>query len=112
MLANVLRLADLSRQFEGTSATSFRSFIEYLEDQETARESSDPTVLEQEGEGVRLMTVHRAKGLEFPAVILADLTAKLTSNQADRHVDTERGLCARLCLVCVLGSFSIRKSGA
>ncbi len=98
VLANVLRLADLSRQFEGTSATSFRSFIEYLEDQETARESSDPTVLEQEGEGVRLMTVHRAKGLEFPAVILADLTAKLTSNQADRHVDTERGLCAQTLL--------------
>ena len=95
VLANVLRLTDLSRQFEGTTATSFRSFIEYLESQETARESSDPTVLEQEGEGVRLMTVHRAKGLEFPVVILADLTARLTSNQADRFMDPARGLCAQ-----------------
>ncbi len=95
VLANVLRLTDLARQFEGTTATSFRSFIEYLEGQETAREQSDPTVLEQEGDGVRLMTVHRAKGLEFPVVILADLTAKLTSNQADRFMDFERGVCAQ-----------------
>jgi ATP-dependent exoDNAse (exonuclease V) beta subunit len=95
VLANVLRLTDLSRQFEGTTATSFRSFIDYLDEQETARESADPTVLEQEGEGVRLMTVHRAKGLEFPVVILADLTANLTSNQADRVIDVERGVCAQ-----------------
>jgi ATP-dependent helicase/nuclease subunit A len=95
VLANVLRLIDLSRQFEGLAATSFRSFITYLDEQETARESSDPTVLEQEGDGVRLMTVHRAKGLEFPVVILADLTAKLTSNQADRVIDPARGLCAQ-----------------
>lgn len=98
VLANVLRLTDLSRQFEGTQATSFRSFVEYLESQETARESSDPTVLEQEGEGVRLMTVHRAKGLEFPVVILADLTAKLTSNQADRVTDPAHGVCAQTLL--------------
>jgi ATP-dependent exoDNAse (exonuclease V) beta subunit len=95
VLANVLRLIDLSRQFEATSATSFRSFIDYLESQESAKESSDPTVLEQEGDGVRLMTVHRAKGLEFPVVVLADLTCRLTSNQADRFVDLERGLCAQ-----------------
>ncbi len=98
VLANVLRLTDLSRQFEGTCATSFRSFIEFLESQETARESADPTVLEQEGDGVRLMTVHRAKGLEFPVVILADLTAKLTSNQSDRFTDFERGVCAQTLL--------------
>jgi ATP-dependent helicase/nuclease subunit A len=95
VLANVLRLTDLARQFEGTTATSFRSFIDYLEDQETSRESSDPTVLEQEGDGVRLMTVHRAKGLEFPVVILGDLTARLTSNQADRFMDPARGVCAQ-----------------
>jgi ATP-dependent exoDNAse (exonuclease V) beta subunit len=95
VLANVLRLTDLSRQFEAGAATSFRSFIDNLDDQETAGESSDPTVFEQEGEGVRLMTVHKAKGLEFPVVILADLTCRLTSDRADRFVDASRGLCAQ-----------------
>jgi len=48
-----------------------------------------------------LMTVHKAKGLEFPVVILADLTAKLTGPQgADRYTDPDRRLCAQRLLWC------------
>src|SRR5258706_3287930 len=47
------------------------------------------------------MTVHKAKGLEFPVVILADLTAKLTGPQGgDRYSDPERHLCAQRLLWC------------
>ena len=55
-------------------------------------------MLEQEGDGVQLMTVHRAKGLEFPVVILADLTAELTSNQADRFIVSNARVCAQTLL--------------
>jgi ATP-dependent exoDNAse (exonuclease V) beta subunit len=40
------------------------------------------------------MTVHKAKGLEFPVVILADMTAKLAPLEASRHLDASKGLCA------------------
>jgi len=47
------------------------------------------------------MTVHKAKGLEFPIVILADMTAKLTGPQGpDRVCDTDRKLCAQRLLWC------------
>jgi len=36
-------------------------------------------VLEEAADGVRLMTVHTARGLEFPVVILADMTANLAA---------------------------------
>jgi hypothetical protein len=39
------------------------------------------------------MTVHKAKGLEFPVVILADITAKLAQREPDRFVDPESNLC-------------------
>ena len=42
------------------------------------------------------MTVHKAKGLEFPVVILADITARLTPYDASRHIDPGRNLCAML----------------
>jgi hypothetical protein len=37
--------------------------------------------------------VHKAKGLEFPVVILADITAKLNSDRADRLIDRDRNAC-------------------
>jgi ATP-dependent exoDNAse (exonuclease V) beta subunit len=39
------------------------------------------------------MTAHRAKGLEFPVVILADMTAKLRNERADRLIDKARNAC-------------------
>ena len=43
---------------------------------------------------MRIMTVHRSKGLEFPIVILADPTCRLHRATAERHIDPKRGLCA------------------
>ena len=102
VLANVSRLTDLARSFEVSgAATSFRAFVEYLESEYDGSDTSEAPVLEQEGGGVQLMTVHKAKGLEFPVVILADLTAKLTGPQgADRCSDPDRRLCAQRLLWC------------
>jgi ATP-dependent helicase/nuclease subunit A len=41
-----------------------------------------------------LMTVHKAKGLEFPVVILADLTCRLARGDASRYLSIDAGLCA------------------
>ncbi len=102
VLANVFRLTDLARSFEASgAATSFRAFVEYLETEYESGDTGEAPVLEQEGRGVKLMTVHKAKGLEFPVVILADLTAKLTGPQGgDRYCDPDRRLCAQRLLWC------------
>jgi ATP-dependent exoDNAse (exonuclease V) beta subunit len=102
VLANVFRLTDLARSFEASgAATSFRAFVEYLEGEYESGDTGEAPVLEQEGRGVKLMTVHKAKGLEFPVVILADLTAKLSGPQGgDRYCDPDRRLCAQRLLWC------------
>jgi len=102
VLANVFRLTDLARSFEVSgAATSFRAFVEYLETEYEGSDTGEAPVLEQEGGGVKLMTVHKAKGLEFPVVILADLTAKLTGPQGgDRYSDPDRRLCAQRLIGC------------
>jgi ATP-dependent exoDNAse (exonuclease V) beta subunit len=92
-LANVLRIAELARQWEASGGISFRGFVEQLAE-ESAGEASEAPVVEEGSEGVRIMTVHRAKGLEFPVVILADIGANATAQNPDRHIDSERGLCA------------------
>jgi ATP-dependent exoDNAse (exonuclease V) beta subunit len=92
-LANVLHVAELARQYEAGGGISFRGFIDELR---TAAESeaAEAPILEESSDGVRLMTVHKAKGLEFPVVILADLTCRLSRNDASRYLDPERRLCA------------------
>lgn len=93
-LANVLHVAELARQYESRGAVSFRGFVEEL--LQAAEEGSQPeaTIYEEGSEGVRMMSVHRAKGLEFPVVILADITCKIAHPDPDRYLDPENGLCA------------------
>ena len=100
VLANVYRISDLARSFELSGGISFRGFVEELEAQADKAESAEAPVLEEGAEGVRLMTVHSAKGLEFPIVILADMTANLAAHDPDRYVDARRRLCATRLLRC------------
>ena len=100
VLANVSRICDLARSFEAEGGISFRGFVEELESEAERSESSEAPVLEEGAEGVRLMTVHAAKGLEFPVVILADMSAKLAPGEPDRHIEAERRLCSMRLLGC------------
>jgi ATP-dependent exoDNAse (exonuclease V) beta subunit len=93
ILANVLHLAELARTYETTGGISFRGFVERLLDEAERAQTSEAPILEEGSDGVRIMTVHKAKGLEFPVVVLADITAGLTGG-VSRWVDAPRNLCA------------------
>jgi ATP-dependent helicase/nuclease subunit A len=92
-LANVLHVAELARQYEVNGGVSFRGFVEELREQADGGQAAEAPILEEGSDGVRLMTVHKAKGLEFPVVILADMTAKLRNERADRLVDRANNVC-------------------
>jgi ATP-dependent exoDNAse (exonuclease V) beta subunit len=100
ILANVARVADLARTYEATGGVSFRGFVEELTAQAEKEEASEAPVLEEDSDGVRLMTVHGAKGLEFPVVILADLTANLCAREPDQYVDAAKRVSATRLLRC------------
>ncbi|EYF05599.1 UvrD-helicase domain-containing protein [Chondromyces apiculatus] len=100
-LANVLRVMDLGRRFETAGATSFRAFVERLAADAERGEAAEAPVVEEGTEGVRIMTVHRAKGLEFPVVILADPTTPAVHQNPSRYVDPERGLWAEPIAGCL-----------
>jgi len=92
-LANVLHIAELARQYEVNGGMSFRGFVEELRDQADGGQAAEAPILEEGSDGVRLMTAHKAKGLEFPVVILADMTAKLRNERADRLIDKHKNAC-------------------
>jgi ATP-dependent helicase/nuclease subunit A len=100
ILANVARVAELARTYEMTGGISFRGFVEELASKAEKEEAAEAPVLEEDSAGVRLMTVHSAKGLEFPVVILADLTSRLSRAEPEQHVDGQKKLCAVELLGC------------
>lgn len=98
-LGNVLRVLEHARSYERPGrATSFRGFVEWLAAHAELGEAADAPVIEESSEGVRIMTVHAAKGLEFPVVVLCDPGAPMRPEYPSRHVESERKLWAQaLC---------------
>ena len=94
VLANVLHVAELARQYDLPGGISFRGFVDELREAAENGQAAEAPILEEGSDGVRLMTVHKAKGLEFPVVVLADITANLARVEASRHLDAAKGLCA------------------
>jgi len=99
VLANVYHICNLARAYELAGGYSFRGFVEQLNEQSESAESGEAPIAEEGAEGVRIMTVHTAKGLEFPIVILADITAN-PSGEPDKHIDAGQNLCALRLLGC------------
>ncbi|MEZ4647833.1 MAG: UvrD-helicase domain-containing protein [Candidatus Eisenbacteria bacterium] len=93
VLANVLHVAEQARSYESSGGISFRGFVEELLADADRRTAPEAPILEEGSDGVRIMTVHRAKGLEFPVVILCDMTANLSGAKASRYLDSDRRLC-------------------
>ncbi|MGZ5375414.1 MAG: UvrD-helicase domain-containing protein, partial [Solirubrobacterales bacterium] len=72
--ANARKLMRLAREFEAREGPDLTGFLDYLETRAGQRDRESEAATRAEGHaGVRVMTVHAAKGLEFPVVAVADL---------------------------------------
>jgi len=71
---NLRKTVRLAAEFERETPADPAAFLRYLADRETyiRKESSAGSAIEGAG-AIRVMSVHGAKGLEFPVVVLADL---------------------------------------
>lgn len=70
--ANVLKLARLADSFEATESRDVAAFVDHLAERMDASKEKAASA-EAGDEAIRIMTVHAAKGLEFPVVFVADL---------------------------------------
>ncbi len=77
-------MVEQARAFAGAGGNSLRGFLEWVEPQaaEGARVTEVP-VLEVDDDALRIMTIHAAKGLEFPVVLLTGL-----NNDSSPRIDT------------------------
>ncbi len=72
-LANVQRLFSLAERFDRSGTHLIRDFVRYVEEFEAIGSRESEGQIDEATNAVRLMTIHQAKGLEFPTVIIPDL---------------------------------------
>lgn len=100
-LSNMLRLVDVARREDARGTVGFRAFVERLGEESAHAGASEAPSVEEGSDGVRLMTVHKAKGLEFPVVILVDPTSPMRPERPSRWVDAERKVSLQSLAGCV-----------
>ncbi len=91
-MANIHKLLRLARRFEAAEGRDLRGFldhVEHLASTQGAREAEAP-VDGADAHAVRLMSIHAAKGLEFPVVCVADLGRAPNTMIPDLLVDGGR----------------------
>lgn len=90
-VANLHKALELARRLEMAGMGSLRGFLRRLRKdvREKHEEESSPTA--EEGDDiVRVMTVHKSKGLDFPIVVMADLCGESSPRGAQLLWDRER----------------------
>ena len=94
-VANLLKLLDLAHEFAGNGRRGVDAFAAHLEAQyELGRDAGEPEAFVDAhgGRAVRFMTIHQAKGLEFPVVALADLEGRGDRRSEERIANHAKGL--------------------
>lgn len=85
--ANLRILFEKARQFEETSYRGLFNFINFIERQRSSRgDMGSAKVLGEKDNVVRIMSIHKSKGLEFPVVILAGCGKKFNLQDMNKRI--------------------------
>ncbi|MBV8232271.1 MAG: UvrD-helicase domain-containing protein, partial [Planctomycetaceae bacterium] len=75
--ANARKLVRLARQFDQQGGFTLAAFVARLRaDLKRPPREEQAATTDEQGTSVRLMSIHQAKGLEFPIVVIPDLNRK------------------------------------
>jgi len=73
-IANLEMLIEKARAFENTSYKGLFHFVRYIEQlQKYDVDYGEANIEDEESQNVRIMTIHKSKGLEFPIVFVAGM---------------------------------------
>lgn len=72
-LANVYKFKEIAREYEKSNRSTLVDFMDYLEEAKD-RDESQGKIESENADVVKLLTIHKSKGLQFPAVIIPEMS--------------------------------------
>ena len=97
--ANLDRLADNAAKFDQNVSGALTRFLKHTEKLQARGDGDEAHLLGENDDVVRLMTVHKSKGLEFPVVFGAMLSRRYNSRGGSQPLTAHRDLGLG-CLYC------------
>ncbi len=85
-IANLDALVQQARMFENGTFHGLSDFVNYIDKKIKYEVKIEDTASENTQDAVRIMTIHKSKGLEFPVVILPQLYKKFNMRDASGDV--------------------------
>ncbi len=96
-LANLRLLLEYAGRYEASGFSGLAGFLRFLERMQRSRgDLSAASALSESANVVRVMSIHRAKGLEFPVCILAGCSRRFNRESPAVLLHPELGLGIRL----------------
>ena len=98
--ANLRILIDRAAEFEKTAFRGLSRFIQFIKKiRDLGNDLSAARTLGENENVVRVMTIHKSKGLEFPVVFVAELGRGLRDQDLGKSIASHRNLGIGICKI-------------
>ena len=94
-IANVYKFKDIVNDFERKQRGTLEDFIDYLEESRD-RDESQGKVESENADVVKLLTIHKSKGLQFPVVIIPEMSTGNVNIKSNMLFDKNIGIGLKL----------------
>ncbi len=92
---NLMRFYDMAREYDKTVFKGLSSFIEYIETKISGSDTKSATDAAEDA-GIRVMTIHKSKGLEFPICFVFGMDKKKRHSSDSLVMNEKSGLSFKL----------------
>lgn len=91
-IKNIEQLKEKAVAYENSSYSGVFNFIRYIEKVKVVREEGEALSVDESDNIVRIMSIHKSKGLQFPIVFLANATSKFRPEKDAIAIHEEYGI--------------------
>lgn len=81
--ANLEKLISIANDFEADSYKGLFKFVQYIKRIKLSKIDVGEAQSDEDTESVKILTMHKSKGLEYPIVFVSELGKKLSSGKSD-----------------------------
>ncbi len=94
--ANLIKLSEYARSFEKDNHSGVSGFLNFINGIKNRGEDLKPAEISEFGEtSVKIMSIHKSKGLEFPICILANCSSKFNFDKDSVLINHKLGIGAK-----------------